>query len=109
MNNVAPPLRACSSRRWGEPCHSSADTSTSVSTTIRTPPAFRTRGFHFGVDLVHRHRWNVGCGSTVGDGQQRITGTLAFKRILEQALQRLRGQQSRLAGSLGRRIGKVDL
>jgi hypothetical protein len=43
---------------------------TLVSTTIRTL-AFRACGFHFGVDLIHRHRRNTGGDGAVGNRQQR--------------------------------------
>ena len=77
--------------------------------TTRTPPTPGTDGLHFAMDLRHRHRLDACLGHTIRNREQGIRCPLTPDRLIEQAPERSRSQQSRFARRLGRRVGQLDL
>jgi hypothetical protein len=49
----------------------------------RTPPALGANGFHFTIDLFHRHRLDPSLGHALSDREQRVGRLRACNRFGE--------------------------
>src|SRR5471030_2350726 len=88
--SVSVPTRSNPTSPQGAPRHSRPDSSTLVSMTVRTLPPFGTNSLHFGIDLVHRHRFHTCFLHAYGYRKQRFRRPLALHRVNEKPLERLR-------------------